>query len=131
LPILNPISSRVDSIGEFARLKRKKWHWSFLASGEWSQSPYHQGNLTLEFAVSKDGSHVAILENGFPRRILAISRKQPDEGLEPVLSRLLFYIRHRLDIYMGSPDSRTDKVNFDKVWEGYNALCKQQGRRPS
>ena len=36
---------------DFQRIKRsKKWQWLFLASGEWSQSPYHQGNVTLYYA---------------------------------------------------------------------------------
>ena len=33
--------------GLYKRLKRKKWHWEFLASGEAAQSPMHQWFMTF------------------------------------------------------------------------------------
>ena len=48
---------------EFDRLRRKRWYdWQFVLRGEWSESPWHQGNYSFYIAHNKDKTLWAIRE---------------------------------------------------------------------
>jgi hypothetical protein len=75
---------------EFARLKKQKWgQWDFLVSGEWSQSPYHQGNHRFFIASTPDHGYWALKSTGFPTRIIAIARVQGDLCLEKIAGQMM------------------------------------------
>ena len=47
--------------------------WHFLLTGEWSQSPYHQGKVAFHYRNTNDRINWAILSLGFPRRIAVVA----------------------------------------------------------
>ena len=82
-------SNRVNK-DDFHRLRRsKKWQWLFLASGEWSQSPYHQGNVTLYYAYDSNKGWAALKQIGFPTRIVVVFKTNGFQTVEEVVSELL------------------------------------------
>ena len=82
-------STRVNK-DDFYRLRRsKKWQWLFLASGEWSQSPYHQGNVTLYYAYDSKKGWAALKQIGFPTRIVVIIKTHDFQNVEQVVAELL------------------------------------------
>ena len=51
---------------EFARLKkRRSEHWDFLISGEWSESPHHEGDHRFFIASTPDHRCWALKSTGF------------------------------------------------------------------
>jgi hypothetical protein len=59
---------------QFRRLKRRtSGAWTLLISGEWSQTPWHQGNHKFYIRCSKDNRFWALLSSGFPNRIVAMA----------------------------------------------------------
>lgn len=82
-------SKRINK-DDFERLRRsKKWQWLFLASGEWSQSPYHQGNVMLYYAYDTVKGWAALKQIGFPTRIVVIMKTDNFPTVEEVVSELL------------------------------------------
>ena len=82
-------SNRVKT-DDFRRLKRsKKWQWLFLAAGEWSQSPYHQGNVTLYYAYDSNKGWAALKQIGFPTRIVVIIKTDDFLTTEEIVAELL------------------------------------------
>lgn len=54
--------------------------WRLIVSGEWSESPYHQGDLQFYARSSIDKINWGILARGFPNRIVvAASFDEPTE----------------------------------------------------
>ena len=54
----------------FDQMKNKtSGAWEFLLSGEWSQSPYHQGKVAFHYRNTNSKKNWAILSIGFPKRI--------------------------------------------------------------
>ena len=82
-------SNRVNK-DDFQKMKRsKKWQWLFLASGEWSQSPYHQGNVTLYYAHDPKKCWAALKQIGFPTRIVVVLKTYDSQSIEEIVSELL------------------------------------------
>ena len=82
-------SNRINN-DDFEKLRRsKKWQWLFLASGEWSQSPYHQGNVTLYYAYDPKKGWAALKQIGFPTRIVVVLRTYDSQSVEEIVSELL------------------------------------------
>ena len=82
-------SNRINK-DDFEKLRRsKKWQWLFLASGEWSQSPYHQGNVTLYYAYDPKKGWAALKQIGFPTRIVVVLRTYDSQSVEEIVSELL------------------------------------------
>ena len=82
-------SNRVNR-DDFQRIKRsRQWQWLFLASGEWSQSPYHQGNVTLYYAHDPKNGWAALKQIGFPIRIVVVSKTYDSQSVEEIVSELL------------------------------------------
>lgn len=82
-------SNRVNAPG-FQRIRRsRKWQWLFLAAGEWSQSPYHQGNVTLYYAYDSNKGWAALKQIGFPTRIVVIIKTDDFLTTEEIVAELL------------------------------------------
>lgn len=82
-------SNRINN-DDFEKLRRsKKWQWLFLASGEWSQSPYHQGNVTLYYAHDPKKGWAALKQIGFPTRIVVVLKIYDSQSIEEIVSELL------------------------------------------
>jgi len=70
--------------------KRKKWQgWRLLVSGEWSESPYHQGNHTFEYSYTSDRRFWGIMRRGFPPTILAVADAGTDRDPSQDLGSML------------------------------------------
>jgi len=82
-------SNRVNA-SDFQRIRRlRKWQWLFLAAGEWSQSPYHQGNVTLYYAYDSNKGWAALKQIGFPTRIVVIIKIENFLTVEEIVAELL------------------------------------------
>ena len=55
------------------RLKRKKWEWEFLASGEAAESPMHQWYVTFFIGRTKDNRFWALQHREWYRKIVVIA----------------------------------------------------------
>ena len=103
----------------FKQLKRKTpGSWRFLLSGEWSQSPYHQGNVQFYVRSSNENKNWAILSSGFPNRIVVVAIFDQPTSVEEASGFMLQTLEKRGGEYiefihhMGSIDK-------DKFWEVY------------
>ena len=108
-------SNRVNK-DDFHKLRRsKKWQWLFLASGEWSQSPYHQGNVTLHYAYDSKKGWAALKQIGFPTRIVVIIKTDDFQTVEDVVAELLLELWYAEDyrIEMISNYDYADEVDLD------------------
>lgn len=108
-------SNRVNK-DDFHKLRRsKKWQWLFLASGEWSQSPYHQGNVTLYYAYDSQKGWAALKQIGFPTRIVVVIRIDDFQTVEDVVAELLLELWYAEDyrIEMISNYDYADEVDLD------------------
>jgi len=108
-------SNRVNK-DDFHRFRRsKKWQWLFLASGEWSQSPYHQGNVTLYYAYDSKKGWAALKQIGFPTRIVVIIKTDDFQTVEDVVAELLLELWYAEDyrIEMISNYDYADEVDLD------------------
>lgn len=108
-------SNRVNK-DDFHRIRRsKKWQWLFLASGEWSQSPYHQGNVTLYYAYDSKQGWAALKQIGFPTRIVVIIRTDDFQTVEDVVSELLLELWYAEDyrIEMIADYNEAEEVDLD------------------
>lgn len=108
-------SNRVNK-DDFHKLRgSKKWQWLFLASGEWSQSPYHQGNVTLYYAYDSQKGWAALKQIGFPTRIVVIIRIDDFQTVEDVVAELLLELWYAEDyrIEMISNYDYADEVDLD------------------
>lgn len=109
-----------DSKKDFETLKRKTAgrKWAFLVSGEWDQSTYHQGRHCFSVRHSADGTHWAILSNGFPNRIVAAARTSGTVGLEIIAARMLRAVRDHDGDAISLSDEHGD-IDFASFWKLY------------
>ena len=108
-------SSRVNA-SDFQRIRRsRKWQWLFLAAGEWSQSPYHQGNVTLYYAYDSNKGWAALKQIGFPTRIVVIIKTDDFLTTEEIVAELLlelWYVEgYRIEMIANYNDA--EEVDLD------------------
>jgi hypothetical protein len=92
--------------------------WRFLFSGEWSDSPYHEGNVTFYIRSSTDKRFWALLSVGFPSRIVAVAETTTSCVMEEVAAQMMRktkldggpYIRHI---------HRHGEIRVDRFWEHF------------
>jgi hypothetical protein len=125
------IYSQYNNEPVFNRLRRKKWGGcDFLVAGEWSQSPYHQGNITFHFALNLKGDYCALLINGFPRRVECIAQFDADETMPEVLGTMMHHLRCHGGSYVeGVYDAIEEPFTYREVLSVYDKLRTELGWR--
>lgn len=100
-------------------MKRKKWTgWRFLAQGEWSESPFHQGNETFNYTFTEDRRFWALMQRAFPCRILAVAEVEPAQGAEEVLGQMLKTLMNQGGPYIDVVHSHEeDALDFEELWK--------------
>lgn len=84
------VYTSVSDPEEFRKIKRRgQWKWDFLVSGEWYETMYHQGNMTLYLAIDRKKGLAALMEHSFPKRIAAGVAFSPERSDEDIASELL------------------------------------------
>jgi len=92
------------------RLKRKKWEWEFLVSGEASESPMNQWNATFFIGKTKDNRFWALQHREWFRKIVVIAEienvEQIDESkiAQKMLQKYKEYGGHYIRIYHDKGD---------------------------
>lgn len=105
----------------FLRLKRRtSGDWRFLISGEWSQSPYHQGNHRFYIRSSKDKQYWALLSIGFPNRIIAVAHTPVPTTLEAVAANMMRMVRQHHGDYIDLVHENGD-IDGSLLWKLYRA----------
>jgi len=105
----------------FLRLKRRtSGKWTFLVSGEWSQSPYHQGNISFYIRSSDDNRYWALMSGGFPRRIIAVADAPEDTRLEIAGGEMMRMVRAQDGDYIDLVHESGD-IDFEAFWKTYKA----------
>lgn len=85
-----------DNAAAFKKLTRRtSGKWSFLVLGEWSQSPWHQGDLKFSIRSSEDRKYWALLSSGFPNRIVAVAHFIDGTNLETAGAQMLKALREQ------------------------------------
>ncbi len=79
----------------FDRIKRKKWHWQFLASGEAAESPMNQWNVTFFLGNTKDRHFWALKHREWYHRIVVIANLETEkaENISFIAKQMLNYYR--------------------------------------
>jgi hypothetical protein len=104
---------------QFSRIKRRtSGKWTFLMSGEWSQSPYHQGNQRFYIRNSPDKRYWALLSSGFPKRIIAVAHTPEPREIEEVTAKMMGACKRAGGDYI---DLINDSGDLDarKFWNYY------------
>ena len=101
--------------GLYKRLKRKKWQWEFLASGEAAQSPMNQWFVTFNIGHTEDNRFWALQHQQWYRRIVVIGELQDTRKVnlsliaQQLLREYASYGGHYIDIYWGKGNIRLPK----------------------
>jgi hypothetical protein len=104
--------------GLYKRLKRKKWQWEFLASGEAAQSAMHQWVVSFNIGHTKDNRFWA-LQTHWYRRIVVIGELQNtkkvkvSEIAQQLLREYDSFGGHYIDIYHEKGNIRLPKYPRD------------------
>lgn len=115
---------------EFARLKRKKWHSSqFIAAGEWSESPFHQGREKFGVRATADRKFWALLNISFPTRIVAVAEVDGDVSVEELAAEMMWAVEEKDGPYI---DGFHDfgEIDEDAFVKFYNAALHRSRSRP-
>lgn len=105
----------------FRRLKRKRYEdWLFLVKGEWSQSPYHHGDVMLYVAHTPDRLTWKTMTVGFGRRIVAVATLISEATTETVCAAMLQAVRDSGGDYIDLVDDYGD-VDIDALWNLYRS----------
>lgn len=110
-----------DDIQAFRQMKRKtKGGWTFLMSGEWSQSPYHQGRVQFYVRKSEDNRDWAILSYGFVKRIVVVASFIHPVTVEVASGIMLHVLRKRRGEYIEFFEKfgKFDDEKFLEIYEG-------------
>jgi hypothetical protein len=106
----------------FLKLKRKKWcGWTFLVNGEWSQTPMNQGKTSFYISHTKDKLHWALLDEGFPRRIVAVARLTEILPVEEIAALMMHRLASQGGKYIEFPYDYGD-IDSEKLWSMFRAL---------
>jgi hypothetical protein len=110
-----------DPEGKFSRLKRKKWcGWSFLMSGEWSQTPIHQGNTNFFIAHTADERNWALLHKSFPPKIVAVAEVNSAVSKEEVAALMMRRLADQDGPYIESPHDYGE-IDSERFWQIYDS----------
>jgi len=103
----------------FQQLKRKtNGSWTFLLSGEWSQTPYHQGNVKFYVRSSNSNQNWAILSSGFPKRIVVAATFKQSTSVEVASGIMLQTLRKRGGEYFDYVHD-VGEIEYQEFWEAY------------
>jgi hypothetical protein len=110
--------SREDT-SAFKRLKRKKWTgWKFLFSGEWAESPMNQGRCKFYITSTLNKQYWAIMEWGFPKRIIAVAQVQNNRAIEHIAAEMLSDVRRLGGDYIDLVHQHGD-IDIEQCWHLY------------
>ena len=111
--------SRCGEENPFQRLKRTRWAEEyFIARGEWSQTPFHQGDVRFHVSRSSDHRTWALKEIGFPTRMVAVAETTPDEPLELIAAEMMRQAQLHGGSYIEIPELVGD-IDQDLWWDAY------------
>jgi hypothetical protein len=83
---LKPVCEGSDHT--FHQLRQRKWKdRTLLVSGEWSESPHHEGRMRFE--IARSGKFLALYLVGFPTSIVVIAETNDDVSLERVAAAMM------------------------------------------
>jgi hypothetical protein len=104
----------------FRRIKAKTaGPWTFLVSGEWSQSPHHQGDVRFFARSSEDKTCWGILESSFPKRIVVAAHFGKAIEIEGACATMLQRLRERGGEYIDFAHEFGD-IDQDLFWDMLN-----------
>ena len=66
----------------FKRLKRKKWQWQFLASGEASETPMNQWNVSFFLGNTKDNQFWALKQQELHGKIVVVAETESTDEID-------------------------------------------------
>lgn len=108
-----------ESAEKFCSLKRRtKGEWEFLISGEWSETAYHQGNMSFLIRGSEDKCRWTLMRNGFPNKILAVVSAEEPCQLEVAGAQMMRALKkgghESIDLVHEFGD-----IDTDLLWDTY------------
>jgi len=92
--------------------------WHFLLTGEWSQSPYHQGKEEFHYRNTNSKKNWAILSLGFPKRIAVVATFDQPMELEEACSIMLKTLKRRGGEFFDCIDETGD-FEYERFEEAY------------
>jgi len=108
-----------ENIRLFKKMKKQtSGSWEFLLSGEWSETPYHQGNVRFYYRASEDRCNWAILTEGFPKRIVVAATFDQPTGLEDACAIMLKTLKRKGGECVDLVDDSRD-FDEERFWEAY------------
>lgn len=111
-----------EDAATFRKVKRRTTGpWTFLISGEWSQSPYHQGNHQFHIRSSPDKTRWALMSSGFPSRIIAVAQFGDPTRLEVAAGEMMRSAREHDGDYIDMVHDHAKGIDLDLLWKTYRS----------
>jgi hypothetical protein len=118
---------------DFARVKRTRWQpWEFLLRGEWSQSPWHSGDICLLVAHGCSDRRFALKSVGFPTRIVVVAEADRAIDLESAAGAMMRQLRSDGGTYVDGYHDWSDRIDIDRlrsVYRGEVPISDWEGAR--
>lgn len=109
-----------DDAVEFARLRRvKRSPWIWVASAEWSESPWHAGKVQFYAAKARHGERWALLSVDFPPRVAAVAEADHDLKFEDIVGFMLRKLHADGGEYIELLHDFNDDIDIDRVMTAY------------
>jgi hypothetical protein len=110
----------------FERLKRKKWTgWEYLVSGEWAESPMNLGSCHLHITSTADKQYWAIMDQGWPRRILAVAKVITKKSVNEIAAEMLIRVKKENGYHITRGHGYGSYVDLKLFWK----ILEKQGIR--
>lgn len=101
--------------------KKSKWgQWDFLISGEWSESPHHQGDHRFFIASTPDHRYWALKSIRFPTRIIAIAQVNGDVCLKKIAGQMMRAVADQDGDYIDMIHDMRN-MNLDLLWDTHTS----------
>ena len=114
-----------DQREEFARLAANKFgDLTWLVSGEWSQTPWHQGDVEFGFRRCEEHGVWALLQLSDSvdewNRVVVVAEPLPGHTTEQIVAGMMRELRLQHGPYVDLVDRcNEDDVDFDAIWDEY------------
>lgn len=125
------IYSEFQDRENFNKLRKTRWlPFLYLASGEWSQSPYHQGNIIFDYTTNKRGDRIALLRRSFPRTIVCIAELTQGESIVEAIGKMMFHLWENGGDYIDLVDYYEDDViDFNSAYTIFSNLVDEKRKQ--
>ena len=106
----------------FESMKRRRFEpWVLIGAGEWSQTSYHQGNLTLFVSHNSQKELWRAMVSTFGKRVVAVARTAQHVSVEQAAAAMFQALKHKDGEYVDSFSSAGEEIDIHEFWRLYES----------